>query len=100
MTYNEKIERLFARFPSYQKVGGRAYKMGVDSMMAFDELLDHPHRMYPVIHIAGTNGKGSVSSMLAAALSGSGRRVLLLLRDVGTPFQIRIVAYRGRVLSV
>lgn len=75
MTYDEKIERLFARFPSYQKVGGRAYKMGVDSMMAFDELLGHPHRMYPVIHIAGTNGKGSVCSMLAAALSGCGRRV-------------------------
>lgn len=75
MTYDEKIERLFARFPSYQKVGGRAYKMGVDSMTAFDELLDHPHRRYPVIHIAGTNGKGSVSSMLAAALSCGGRRV-------------------------
>ena len=90
MTYDEKIERLFARFPSYQNVGGRAYKSGLEGMLAFDALLGHPHRQYPVIHIAGTNGKGSVSSMLAAALSGGGRRVGLYTSPHLTDFRERM----------
>jgi len=70
VTYEEKIEKLFARTPSFQQVGAAAYKPGLDTMIAFDSLLGHPARSLRCIHIAGTNGKGSVSSMLAAALSG------------------------------
>lgn len=73
MSYEEKIEKLFNRFPSYQVVGGKAYKPGLDTMKEFDAFLGHPHRNYDTIHVAGTNGKGSVSSMLAAALSGKMR---------------------------
>ena len=90
MTYEEKIEKLFNRFPSYQTVGGRAYKPGLDTMMAFDELLEHPHRRFRAIHIAGTNGKGSVSSMLAAALSGPGRRIGLYTSPHLSDFRERI----------
>ena len=75
MTYQEKIDWLFVQFPSYQKVGGRAYKPGMDTMLAFDAELGHPHSAYPTVHIAGTNGKGSTSHMIAAGLASSGKRV-------------------------
>lgn len=74
MTYSEKIEWLFNQFPTYQKVGARAYKPGIETMMAFDEALGHPHRAFKTIHVAGTNGKGSVSHMTAAGLSSCGLR--------------------------
>jgi len=70
VTYEEKIEKLFARTPSFQQVGAAAYKPGLETMLEFDALLGNPSRRLRCIHIAGTNGKGSVSSMLAAALSG------------------------------
>lgn len=73
--YNRKLEWLFNRFPSYQKVGGKAYKSGIERMLAFDSLLGSPHKSYKTIHIAGTNGKGSVSHMLAAGLSSCGLKV-------------------------
>ncbi|MCD8208290.1 MAG: hypothetical protein LUD72_10170 [Bacteroidales bacterium] len=73
--YNTIISELFQRFPSFQKVGDRAYKPGIDSMLDFDALLGEPHTQYPTIHVAGTNGKGSVSTMLASALAAAGLRV-------------------------
>lgn len=72
--YDEMIERLFQRFPSFQKVGASAYKPGLDNMLMFDMLAGHPHRKYKTIHVAGTNGKGSVSSMLASLSAASGLR--------------------------
>ena len=73
--YDELIERLFKRFPSYQVVGGNAYHPGLENMMEFDSRLGHPHRGYKSVHVAGTNGKGSVSNMLASALSAMGYKV-------------------------
>lgn len=68
-----EVEALFKRFPSVQNVPfGDAYKPGLDRMMAFDELLGHPSGAFKAIHIAGTNGKGSVANMLAANLAASG----------------------------
>ncbi|MCF0164163.1 MAG: bifunctional folylpolyglutamate synthase/dihydrofolate synthase [Bacteroidales bacterium] len=75
MTYQEKIEQLFSKIPSYQKVGKRAYKPGIESMTAFDAALGEPHKKFRSIHIAGTNGKGSVSSMLASILACAGYKV-------------------------
>lgn len=66
--YNSEIEFIFNRFPSYQTVGKVAYKPGIETMEALDEMLGHPHRRFRSIHVAGTNGKGSTSHMLAAAL--------------------------------
>ncbi len=66
--YQQEIDFIFNRFPSYQTVGKVAYKPGIETMEALDELLGHPHRSYRTIHVAGTNGKGSTSHMLAAAL--------------------------------
>ena len=69
--YNERLNALFSRFQSVQKVGFKdgAYKPGLDGMRRFSTLLGDPWRQYPCIHVAGTNGKGSVCSMLAAALA-------------------------------
>ena len=70
--YESMIGELFCRFPSFQKVGAGAYKPGIANMEFADQLMGHPHRKYRIIHVAGTNGKGSVSNMLASVLSASG----------------------------
>lgn len=72
MEYNEQIQRLYSRFPSYQVVGNRAYKPGIETIRELDEALGRPHERYRAIHVAGTNGKGSVCHLLAAALAASG----------------------------
>lgn len=73
--YNEMLGNLFVRFPSFQKAGAGAYKPGIANMEFFDQLAGHPHRQYKIIHIAGTNGKGSVSNMLASVLASQGLKV-------------------------
>ena len=66
--YNQMLEEIYQRFPSFQVVGGRAFKPGLGNMMALEEALGHPSRAFRAVHIAGTNGKGSVSHMIASAL--------------------------------
>ena len=73
--YEEMIGKLFVRFPSFQKTGSSAYKPGTANMEFFDQLVGHPHRNYKVIHVAGTNGKGSVSNMLTSVLAAQGYKV-------------------------
>ena len=73
--YQQMIQALFQRFPSFQKVGAGAYKPGIGNMEFIDQLLGHPHRKYKVIHVAGTNGKGSVSNMLTSVLAALGYKV-------------------------
>lgn len=69
------IEGLFRRFPSFQNAGAGAYKPGIANMEFADQLMGHPHRKYKVIHVAGTNGKGSVSNMLTSVLAAHGLKV-------------------------
>lgn len=66
--YNQMLEEIYQRFPSFQVVGDRAFKPGLGNMMALEEALGHPSRDFRAVHIAGTNGKGSVSHMIASAL--------------------------------
>lgn len=73
--YAEMLRALFCRFPSFQKVGAGAYKPGIANMEFADQLLGHPHRNYRIIHVAGTNGKGSVSNMLTSVLVAAGYKV-------------------------
>ena len=71
--YGALLEEIFQRFPSVQKTDfATAYKPGLAGMEAFCEALGHPERAFKSIHVAGTNGKGSVSSLLASALAGVG----------------------------
>ena len=74
--YRDKLEAIFTRYPSVQNVPfGDAYKPGLDHMVRFSALLGDPHLDYRTIHIAGTNGKGSVASMTASVLAASGLKV-------------------------
>ena len=73
--YEEMLGKLFLRFPSFQKDGASAYKPGIANMEFIDQLMGHPHKNYKIIHVAGTNGKGSVSNMLASTLSACGLKV-------------------------
>ena len=73
--YGALLEEIFQRFPSVQKTDfATAYKPGLAGMEAFCEALGHPERAFKSIHVAGTNGKGSVASLLASALAGTGIR--------------------------
>lgn len=75
-SYQKKVEAIFTRFPSVQKVPFKdAYKPGLENMLRFEEVLGNPHNSLRTIHVAGTNGKGSVANMLASALSACGLRV-------------------------
>ena len=95
--YDEMIQALFCRFPSFQKVGAGAYKPGIANMEFADQLMGHPHRRYKVIHVAGTNGKGSVSNMLASALAASGMKVGLYTSPHILDFRerMRVVCHDG-----
>lgn len=73
--YRKMIGDLFVRFPSFQNTGSGAYKPGLDRMEFFDSLAGHPHRRYASVHVAGTNGKGSVSNMMASVLASCGLKV-------------------------
>ena len=71
--YNEELRALFVRFPSVQTTQFKnAYKPGLENILKFDEILGFPSRKIKTVHVAGTNGKGSVSNMIAASLCGAG----------------------------
>lgn len=71
--YDRLIQEIFTRFPSVQNVPfDQGYKPGLENMYAFAEALGNPQNKFRSIHVAGTNGKGSVSNMLASALSATG----------------------------
>lgn len=74
MDYCEAIDFLYNSLPVYQKIGPGAYKPGLGNSLALDDIFGHPHRHYPTIHIAGTNGKGSTAHTLAAILTSAGYR--------------------------
>lgn len=72
-TYETLLEEIFVRFPSVQSSAfDKAYKPGLGRMEEFVEALGHPERKWKSIHVAGTNGKGTVASMLASVLSSCG----------------------------
>ncbi|MGN0202820.1 MAG: bifunctional folylpolyglutamate synthase/dihydrofolate synthase [Candidatus Cryptobacteroides sp.] len=74
--YNKKIESIYSRFPSVQKVPfADAYKPGLENMERFCAALGEPQGKFRSIHVAGTNGKGSVANMLASVLSARGLKV-------------------------
>lgn len=99
--YDEMLGRLFVRFPSFQKTGAAAYKPGIANMEFADQLMGHPHRNYDIIHVAGTNGKGSVSNMLASALASCGLKVGLYTSPHILDFRerIRIVSSAGETTA-
>jgi dihydrofolate synthase/folylpolyglutamate synthase len=73
--YASTLDYLYERLPMYHRVGRAAYKTGLENAYRLDEYFHQPHLRYPAIHVAGTNGKGSVCHMLAAVLQQAGYRV-------------------------
>jgi len=72
MTYQETVEYLFSQLPMFQRVGAAAYKADLSNTIALCELMGNPQNEFRSIHIAGTNGKGSVSSTLASIYTTCG----------------------------
>lgn len=75
MNYEETLQFLYSQVPVFEHVGGSAYKPGLDNVRQMDLYFGQPHRRFKTIHVAGTNGKGSVSHTLAAILQSAGYRV-------------------------
>ena len=72
MTYAETLEYIFRKLPMYSRIGSAAYKSDLHNIRALCHHLGDPHHRFRSIHIAGTNGKGSVSHMLAAIFQTAG----------------------------
>jgi dihydrofolate synthase/folylpolyglutamate synthase len=90
LDYQDAITFLFDRLPMYQRVGKAAYKSNLDTTLALDEYFGHPHRTFKSIHIAGTNGKGSVAHMLSSILQSAGYRTGLYTSPHLIDFRERI----------
>jgi dihydrofolate synthase/folylpolyglutamate synthase len=74
----------------FQRTGPAAYKDSLDNTFRLDEMFGHPHRSFKTIHVAGTNGKGSVSHMLASVLQGAGYKTGLYTSPHLKDFRERI----------
>ena len=90
MTYQETLDYLYNSVPMFQRIGGAAYKEGLDNTQTLDEHFGHPHRQFRTIHVAGTNGKGSVSHTLAAVLQSAGYKTGLYTSPHLVDFRERI----------
>lgn len=75
MTYKETLDWMFTRLPMYQRMGKSAFNAKLDNSLAFSRHLGQPERNFKTIHVAGTNGKGSSSHMLASILQEAGYKV-------------------------
>lgn len=88
--YAEIIDFLYNHLPMFQRSGPAAYKNSLDNTLQLDQLYGSPHRRFATIHVAGTNGKGSVSHMLAAVLQAAGYRTGLYTSPHLKDFRERI----------
>lgn len=75
MNYQETVNWLFNQLPMYQNQGASAYKPNLDNTILLANYLKHPEKKIKTIHVAGTNGKGSTSSLLASVLQEAGYKV-------------------------
>lgn len=98
MNYRETLDYLVEQLPMYQRIGQLAYRTGLDNTYKLDEHFGSPHDHFPTIHVAGTNGKGSVSHMLASILQESGHKVGLYTSPHLLDFRERIKV-NGKLIS-
>ncbi|PIF00433.1 MAG: tetrahydrofolate synthase [Maribacter sp.] len=90
MAYKETLAWMFSQLPAYQQKGKVAYNGKMDNILAFSTFLGHPETKFKSIHVAGTNGKGSSSHMLASILQEAGYRVGLYTSPHLKDFRERI----------
>ncbi|RMB57144.1 bifunctional folylpolyglutamate synthase/dihydrofolate synthase [Dokdonia sinensis] len=98
MTYQETLDWLFAQLPMYQRQGAANYKINLDKIQALAQYLENPQKEFKSIHVAGTNGKGSTSHMLASVLQEAGYNVGLYTSPHLKDFRERI-RLNGEVVS-
>ena len=98
MDYSDTLEYLFSRLPMYQRIGPAAYKDNLDNTILLCEYYGNPQRRFKSIHVAGTNGKGSVSHMLAAVFQSAGYKTGLYTSPHLNDFRERI-RINGEMIS-
>lgn len=90
MNYSQTIDFLFNALPAFETQGATGYKPGLERIASFCKAMGNPQRNYFTIHVAGTNGKGSVSHILASVLQQAGYRTGLFTSPHLTDFRERI----------
>lgn len=90
MDYNQTTEFLYSQLPAYHRIGKAAYKNNLENSIALDDYFGCPHKNYKTIHVAGTNGKGSVSHMIASILQEAGLKTGLYTSPHLKDFRERI----------
>ena len=90
MNYQEVLDFLYTQLPMYQRVGKVAFKKDLTNTLRLSEQLNNPHLKFKNIHVAGTNGKGSTSHMLASVLQSAGYKVGLYTSPHLKSFRERI----------
>jgi len=90
MTYSLATDWLFNQLPMYQKMGKKAYKADLSNTLKLADYLKNPEQKFKSIHVAGTNGKGSTSHMLASILQEAGYKVGLYTSPHLKDFRERI----------
>lgn len=98
MTYQEAIDYLFTRLPMFSRIGAAAYKADLTNTIRLCESLGNPQTKFKTIHVAGTNGKGSVSHMLASILQTAGYKTGLYTSPHLKDFKERI-KIDGKIVS-
>lgn len=90
MTYAEVLQYLYAQLPMFQRIGKAAFKKDLTNTLKLMDVLNHPEKKFKSVHIAGTNGKGSVSNLIAAALQKNNLKVGLYTSPHLKDFRERI----------
>lgn len=90
MNYQQTVEFLYSRLPMFHRIGNQAYKANLDNILKLCEYLGNPQETFRTVHIAGTNGKGSVSHILASILQTQGFRTGLYTSPHLTDLRERI----------
>ena len=98
MNYSDTIEYLFSRLPMYQRKGIAAYKKNIGNIIKACKYLKNPHKKFKSIHIAGTNGKGSTSHIIASIIQEAGYNCGLYTSPHLKDFKERI-RYNGKKIS-
>lgn len=98
MTYQETLDWMFGQLPMYQQKGVAAMNAKLDNIISFCNVLGNPEKKFKSIHIAGTNGKGSSSHMLASILQEAGYKVGLYTSPHLKDFRERI-KINGKVVG-
>lgn len=96
--YKSLLDKIFQAYPMYHKIGSAAYKEGLENIEALMDITDHPERKFKAVHIAGTNGKGSVAHLLASYFQERGCKTGLFTSPHLVDFRERI-QLNGEMIS-